>query len=124
MGNKRIFEFKIHGETPSKKNNIKFSSHGEYKSKRFREWHKMATVELLPQRPKEPAINYPVLIKMEFTHGDKRRRDSDNGTSSILDLLVDVGILADDNYSIVRDLEITNFYDKNKSQVKITICEL
>lgn len=58
---------------------------------------------------------------MEFTHGDLRRRDSDNGCSSILDLLVDNGILQDDNWQIVQEITITNKYEKNNPFVKITI---
>ena len=37
-----------------------------------------------------------VRVSIAFHHGDLRRRDSDNGTSSILDLMVDCGILKDD----------------------------
>ena len=61
---------------------------------------------------------------MEFTHGDLRRRDSDNGCSSILDLLVDNGILQDDNWQIVQEISIKNNYKKNSSFCKITIDKL
>ena len=58
---------------------------------------------------------------MAFIHGDLRRRDSDNGTSSILDLLTDCGVIEDDNWQIVRELVIENGYEKGNPYCKVEI---
>lgn len=61
---------------------------------------------------------------LHFYHADLRRRDSDNGTSSILDVLVDAEILKDDNWQIVRQIAIANYHDKDFPRIEITIQEL
>ena len=66
-------------------------------------------------------ICYPVSITLSFYHGDLRRRDSDNGTSSILDMLVDCEIIKDDNWEIVRIINVYNYYDKNNARCEIDI---
>ena len=77
---------------------------------------------MLKQPPKEELpINQEVKISMTFVHGDLRRRDSDNGTSSILDLLTDCGVLADDNWKIVRELNVKNDYEKGRPCCKVEI---
>lgn len=75
------------------------------------------------EKPKEP-IASPVAVVLAFYHGDLRRRDSDNGTSSIMDLLVDAGILADDNWQIVRQIAVFNYYDKGAPRCRVSICPL
>ena len=51
-------------------------------------------------------IDYPVSITLTFYHGDQVRRDSDNQAASIMDLLQDAKVLADDRWQIVRILTI------------------
>lgn len=60
------------------------------------------------QQHAHPLDSGPFALYLEFTHGDRVRRDSDNGVSSILDLLVDCGILPDDNWMVVSKI-LTNF---------------
>ena len=114
----------IQGETPSKKNSRINTRYGRsFPSKKYSEWHRNASTQILLQA-KDVNICEPIKITMEFTHGDLRRRDSDNGCSSILDLLVDNGILQDDNWQIVQEISIKNNYKKNSSFCKITIDKL
>lgn len=121
----KIYTFEIIGETPAKKNSrINLRNGISIPSKRYTQWHSTALSQLLEQsKPPEP-IDYPVLIHLKFTHGDLRRRDSDNGCSSILDLLTDAKVLQDDNWQIVRDLAICNDYEKGHPQCSITIQEI
>lgn len=117
----------IYGETPAKKNSRMYLSNGRnIPSARYRAWHTSALLQLRPQKEKagQQAIDYPVIVTLRFFHGDKRRRDSDNGTSSILDTLTDVGILADDNWEIVRALNVYNYYDKGNARCEVNIAEL
>lgn len=120
------YEFNITGETPSKKNSriINTKTGRSFPSKKYTDWNRAAQIQLKPQKDaqklKDP-INTPVEITLIFTHGDKRRRDSDNGASSIFDLLTDSLILFDDNYNIVVKHTVINAYEKNNANCKIII---
>ena len=130
-----MIRFIIQGETPAKKNSRIFLKNGRnIPSKRYQEWHKQAREQILSQglvqhedmnSPTRNLPQYPisseVTIKLTFYHGDLRRRDSDNGTSSVLDLLTDCQILADDNWQIVRGLEVLNYYEKGNPRCVIEI---
>ena len=118
-------ELVIFGETPSKKNSKVWTRGGKLiPSKQFRAWHDYALFQVTQQiiRDKlEQDIDYPCIVTLKFYHGDKRRRDSDNGTSSILDMLQDCRILHDDCWEIVRVLNVFNFYEKNAARCEIAI---
>lgn len=115
----------IEGETPAKKNSrIQLPNGKNIPSKQYREWHKSAMTQVVCMTIGREPIEQPVAITLSFFHGDKRRRDSDNGTSSILDLLVDAGVLKDDKWEIVRILNIYNQYDKGHARCEISISQL
>ena len=124
-----MIRFQITGETPSKKNSRIFLKNGRnIPSKRYQEWHKIAKNEIYSQailQAKDSFSTIPiekeVAINLTFYHGDLRRRDSDNGTSSVLDLLTDCGILKDDNWQIVRSIRVLNHYEKNAARCIIEI---
>lgn len=112
----------IIGETPSKKNSRIVLPNGKnIPSKQYRIWHESAKLQVRAMSTGADTICYPVSISLSFFHGDLRRRDSDNGTSSILDTLVDCGIIKDDNWEIVRILNVYNYYDKNNARCEIDI---
>jgi Holliday junction resolvase RusA-like endonuclease len=69
-------------------------------------------------------IDYPVAITLTFYHGDQVRRDSDNQAASIMDLLQDAKVLADDRWQIVRILTIYNHYEKGDARCLIEINKL
>lgn len=116
--------FTLAGETPAKKNSrITLKNGMTIPSKNYREWHKAALQELALQTKPESPIDSAVRIQLRFIHGDLRRRDSDNGCSSVLDLLTDAGILADDNWQIVRQIRVQNEYSKNKAKCEIAISD-
>ena len=98
-----MITFVILGETPAKKNSriVNTKTGRSFPSKRYTQWHRDAMLQVYTQKQNAP-IDKPCRIKLTFTHGDLRRRDSDNGSSSILDLLIDSGVLTDDNWQIVR----------------------
>lgn len=114
----------IKGETPAKKNSKIWTKSGKLiPGKKYQEWHKEALKQVEDQKKyiqKLPG-DREVVIRLDFVHGDQRRRDSDNGTSSILDLLVDAGIIADDKWQIVRQLHVSNTYEKNDPMCIICI---
>lgn len=117
--------FKLIGETVSKKNSNKFNAQRRsmYKTKGYFNWYQSAVMQLRSQI-KTKGIDYPVEISMLFVHGDKRRRDSDNGQTSILDLLVREGVIVDDNWNVARRLIVENDYEKGNPHCIITIKDL
>ena len=112
-------------ETPSKKNSrvVDRRTGRSFPNKRFTEWHKAAALYVRQQNA-HTMDGGPFALSLEFTHGDRVRRDSDNGVSSILDLLVDCGILPDDNWMVVRKINVSNLDDKGNPGVNISIVPL
>ena len=111
----------IYGETPSKKNSrITLKNGRTIPSKQYRDWHESAMLQLSAQCQLDKPIE-KCIISMTFYHGDLRRRDSDNGATSVLDLLTDCGIIKDDNWQVVSQLNIKNEYDKGQPRVLIII---
>ncbi len=119
-----MYRFEIDGETPAKKNSrITLRNGKTIPSKKYQEWHSSAYAQVFAQKVQQKItepLNKRLKILVTFVHKDQRRRDSDNSLSSLLDLFQDVGILADDNWKIVRRIEIDNKEgDVSKAIVKI-----
>ena len=119
-------EFRVKGEVPAKKNSrITLRNGKTIPSEKYRAWHKYASLIVSAQALKQwgrlYTITDPVRIEVTFVHGDFVRRDSDNGLSSVLDLLTDCEILQDDNWRIVRKIEVKNEYKKNEAECLIKI---
>lgn len=121
-----MFNFMIEGETPAKKNSRLTLKNGRtIPGKKFREWHESAMAQIFEQKIRYKASGkvFPVetksCVSVIFYHADKRRRDSDNALSSVLDALVDGGIFVDDSWQIVERLEVDNRLDK---KAFCTIC--
>ena len=112
-------------ETPSKKNSrvVDRRTGRTFPNKRYTDWHKAAAIYVRQQNA-HPLDGGPFVLYLEFTHGDRVRRDSDNGVSSILDLLVDCGVLPDDNWMVVSKINVSNLYDKGNPGVHISIIPL
>lgn len=132
-----MIRFQIIGETPSKKNSkIWTKGHKLIPSKAYQAWHMDAGIQIASQlavltshdfvfEAGQPGgIDYPVSITLTFYHGDQVRRDSDNQAASIMDLLQDEKVLADDRWQIVRILNIYNHFDKGNPRCLIEINRL
>lgn len=91
------------GRIPSKKNSKTMICRGRFPmllpSQRYVDWHKDATKQLL-KKPLPDIIEMTILFYLP----DARRTDLTNKAESIMDLLVDNGIIADDNWNIVPRL--------------------
>lgn len=108
------------GRIPSKKNSrINTRSGRSFPSKKFAEWHKKATYELMDQQLIE--VEHPVFVDIVIKFPDLRRQDLTNKAESIMDLLVDFGIIPDDNYLIVPYIKIKGVYDKENPGATINI---
>lgn len=73
----------------------------------------------------EPQINEPVNVKMLFFMSSRRKVDLSNLQSACLDILVDNGVLADDNSKIVVAHDGSRvLYDKENPRTEIEITRL
>lgn len=107
--------FKLIGNIPSKKNSKRIISRNRYgqslqrpmllASENFMYWHVDASYQLkAQQRPVDPIKKCAICITI-FAES-KRAADLTNKAESIMDLLVDMGILEDDNWFIVGDIHL------------------
>lgn len=92
-------------------------------SAKYRQYERDAACFLQPSppRPIECAIN----IKCLFFLPTRRKTDLTNLLEAVDDLLVSVGIIADDHYGIVTAHDGSRcFWDKNNPRTEITITKL
>ena len=96
----------LHGRIPSKKNSKIMVCRGKFPmllpSQKYTEWHKDATSQLSGRCD----IIKSNKLKLTFYPPDKRPADLSNKTESIMDLLVDCGLIEDDNWYIVSELTL------------------
>lgn len=113
MDNKIVYTYEIRGAVPSKKNSRRLFRRGKrvfnLPSKYYEKWHKDALEQLaLQKRPPSPIKRCAIDILLEYDN--IRRRDIDNATNSIFDLLVDAGIIIDDNINCVHKMTVEGMY--------------
>ena len=119
-------KFILYGETPAKKNSrITLQNGRTIPNKRYREWHAGAMTQLQTQWEKlnRTSLNGALKISLHFYHADNRRRDSDNGVSSVFDTLQDANIISDDRWQIVRKFSVNNS-KSDDARCEIEIMEL
>ena len=67
-------------------------------------------------------ISTPVNLKCTFYVKDKRKRDIVNLLNAIQDILVKYGVIADDNYNIVKSVDGSRIiYEKGREETIIEI---
>jgi len=103
----------VHGRVPSKKNSkrIMRSKSGRtlvLPSKNHQEWVRGAILELKSATYGLETIKVAQHVDLVFYSPDKRKYDLTNKAESIMDALVDAGILLDDNYEVVPDLHLVH----------------
>lgn len=124
MSNKNVI-ISIKGRIPSKKNSRNvFAKNGRLfniPSKQYAAWHKDAMEQLKDCRG-FGIISKVDNIELRFFAPDKRKFDLTNKAESIMDLLVDFGLLQDDNCEVVRDIRmIYSGVDKVNPRCDVTI---
>lgn len=120
-----MLEFTIYGNPASKKNSQEIVYPKGRKpiivqSKTYKSYEKACKkwVEGLVDEP----INRPVNIRYLFYRKDKRRCDESNLIAAADDILVKYGVIADDNFTIVRGHDGTRVYvDKNNPRTLVRI---
>lgn len=92
----------IRGRTPSKKNSrINTRSGRSFPSIAHKEWHEDALWQLRAQKAKP--VKTPCAIVLRIWYPDYRSADNTNKAESVHDLLVDAGIIIDDNWQEIYD---------------------
>lgn len=103
------YEITLTGIIPSKKNSRQIICRGRFPtsipSKKHKEWHKVAMVQLSEQGIKPEKLT-SVNMTVQLYAKDKRKADASNKLESINDLLVDYGFLDDDNWFVIHKLTI------------------
>jgi Holliday junction resolvase RusA-like endonuclease len=98
----------IPGRIPSKKNSkqiVQIAGRPRLiSSKQHREWHELQSWALKKYVPKQPIAR--ATIQITFFAENRRRWDLTNSADSVMDLLVDMQILADDGVANVPALQL------------------
>lgn len=109
------------GRIPSKKNSKDFFYRGGrpilLPNKRYKEWHEEQSWALKAYKN----VRTTGKVLAEFWMPDNRKTDLSNKWESVGDLLVDCGILEDDSWQIIPEIQlISRGVDKLKPRVVIT----
>lgn len=114
----------LRGAVPSKKNSKRRIKRGNHifmvPSLAHEVWHREQMIAARDWKIKIPG---PVIrVFIEFTAGDRRSADLSNKQESIMDLLVDAGVIKDDNWFIVPELGSKLVaVDKERPHATVTI---
>lgn len=95
----------IKGRTPSKKNSRNIVCRGRFPmnlpSDRYVAWHKEALAQLVGIEPIKSEH-----LRITIYPPDARKADLTNKAESVMDTLVDAGILEDDNWFVVNEITL------------------
>ena len=121
-----MIELTLTGRIPSKKNSKRIvkSKKGKLSlvsSVNYMKWHKEASIQLKRQKQAKNRVKQAIRIEFEFTFGDKRKTDLTNKAESVMDSLVDNGILEDDNWVVISDIRLSGTYEKDNFKCLIKI---
>lgn len=96
------------------------TTNGTYQPRKYQDWKQSAIAALREQWQGGP-IKQSVSINIELTGKHSRRGDSDNVAGSLMDSLVQAGILLDDNLKKIPFLAIGLYWSKAKPKTTITV---
>lgn len=121
---KEKHHLEIKGNVPSKKNSKRRVKRGAHvfmiPSAAHEAWHGPALWDVKRQWPSHLTLHNVEVAELIFYHGDKRANDLSNKAESVMDLLVDAGVIADDNWFVVpRLVLIFGGVDKQNPRVVI-----
>ena len=118
----KIHTLTLNGRIPSKKNSKIFARRGQrtflIPSNKYTQWHKEASLEVKQQQIQ--MVNNVSEIQLEFVMPDNRKTDLTNKAESVMDLLVDCGIIEDDSWQFIPLLTLS-CKGKNKDKPGVTI---
>jgi Holliday junction resolvase RusA-like endonuclease len=98
------------GKVPSKKNSrnifVRNNKIVNIPSKLYKEWQQHAKIQLIQQFAGYKVSGYPIAIDIVVYYGSEHRHDLDNALGSIMDCLVDSGVIEDDDVSHISQITI------------------
>lgn len=114
----------ILGDTASKKNSKRLVLAGGrprlIPSKAYVAWHEQALWQLKKVKPYKG--KYPIMVTIDLYPGTRRRQDLSNRAESVMDTLVDAGIIEDDDMEHVSTLLVRYvMYDKKDPRAIVDI---
>ena len=111
------------GNIPSKKNSrINTKSGRSFPSSKYTAWHKDAIKQLKEQEVERAEYKMVEEIALTFYAQDLRKFDLTNKTESVMDLLVDYGLLEDDNCYVLPHISIVfGGVDRDNPRCEITL---
>lgn len=121
----RTRTFTFLGEIPSKKNskqifrNSRTGTSFITSSKSFKSWNSISLLAIKNQFKDE--IFHKAKVTIIFTFKTKRKCDLTNKAESIMDLLVDAGVLEDDNHFVVPEVVLKGQYTQGLLETKATV---
>ena len=121
-----LLEVKLRGRIPSKKNSRRNYRGNSIPSAKFVEWHdrnRASLVEWLPTTGWR-APESPVSVSILFEFPDMGKADLSNKAESVMDLLVDCGILRDDSWRFVPELLLRFAGEDKLSRNPLTIVRI
>ncbi len=103
-----LLEVKLYGRIPSKKNSRRNFRGNSIPSERFVEWHNLTRAGIMEWLPNIAwrAPEHPVAVDILFEFPDRGKADLTNKAESVMDLLVDCGILRDDSWRFVPEIRL------------------
>lgn len=119
-----LAKFTILGLPVCKKNNSIMANGAFITNPKAIKWEKHAKLQIL-SKWKGQTIDTPCNVKMIFYLPDFRRRDLSNLIAAPLDVLVNSGVLKDDNWRIVRSHDgSTAYLDRENPRCEIEITKV
>ena len=107
---KMMHSITLLGRVPSKKNSKRRIQRGHHifmvPSEQHENWHKEQMLYLSYTWPQNLFFSEVKGMEIIFFAPDKRKSDLSNKAESVMDLLVDAGILADDSWFVVPKLTL------------------
>jgi crossover junction endodeoxyribonuclease RusA len=89
-----------------------------YPTPAYRRWRREAELRIMAARIK--TVREPVVIKLELTPPNNRRRDADNFSKGVIDALVRMRVLPDDNSTWVKAV-VPYWRDANKAEAGVLV---
>lgn len=126
LTNESLIHLTLYGNPATKKNSMQIYKNRKTgqsflsQSERYKEYAKDCGRQITGKYKK--GIDYPINLKCVYYRKTKHRVDLTNLLAATCDILTDYGVIADDNYKIVKSHDGSRvLFDKDRPRVEIEI---